>query len=100
MFRRISIVSLLLLFSLSGTMTAQEAKASVRIINDTDDERTVEINKFAVKVKGKSEQIVVVPSGEFTYKVIGIDAEAQTRKVQAGEPKTGGSPLAHTPSFG
>lgn len=85
MFRCMSVVSVLFLFWVSGTMSAQEAKASVRVINDTDDERTVEINKFAVKIKAKSEEIVVVPPGEFTYKVIGIDTDAQKRTVKAGE---------------
>jgi uncharacterized protein (TIGR03000 family) len=80
-----SVVSVMLLFWLSGTMSAQEAKASVRVINDTEDERTVEINKFPVRIKGKSEEIVVVPPGEFTYKVIGIDTVAQKRTVKLGD---------------
>lgn len=69
----------------AGSMSAQDAKASVRIINDTDDTRTVEINKFAVKVKAKSEEIVTVPAGEFTCKVIGVDAEPQKRTVESGK---------------
>lgn len=63
----------------------QPEPATIKLDNSTNEIRTIEVNGTPYKVPAKSHKIVVVTSGEFTYKVIDFDEVAKTRTITAGK---------------